>query len=111
MPGRTKGRAKFDFRGRAFVWRVDGDRWLRINSVDKKFVIAFPIGRAIDMPPVIEVIGQEFLGIDRSERRPIRLIVPEPSGEPMGAWVDELLRWSFDPEHALVRFEAPVRFC
>jgi hypothetical protein len=29
MPVRTKGRAKFEFRGRQFVWWVDGDYWLR----------------------------------------------------------------------------------
>lgn len=111
MPGRTKGRAKLDFHGRAFVWWVEGDRHLRISSLDKKFVIAFPLGRMIDMPPVIEVIGQEFPGLGQTEGRPIWLIVPEPSGKSMGAWVDELLRWSFDPGHALIRFNGPVRFC
>jgi len=111
MPGRAKGRAKFDFRGRAFVWWVDGDRYLRISSQDKKFVIAFPLGRKIDTPPVVEVIGQEFTGLGPTEARPIWLIVPEPSGKSMGAWVDELLRWCFDPGHSLIRFNGPVRFC
>ena len=44
MPARTKGRVKFDFRGRRFVWWVDGDRWLRIASLDKKVVLAVPLG-------------------------------------------------------------------
>jgi hypothetical protein len=117
MPARTKGRAKFDFRGRPFVWWVDADRYLRISSLDKRFIIAAPMGTAIDMPPVIEVIGQEFPGLDPSERRPIRLVVPESDsgecpapGTSMGAWVDELLRWSFDPGRALIRFDGPIRF-
>ena len=106
MPARTKGRAKFDFRGRPFVWWIDGDRYLRITSLDKRFIIAFPFWRELNGPPILEVIGQEFPGIDAQEPRPIWLEVPEQSG-PMGAWVDALLRWSFDPAHNLVRFAGP----
>ena len=110
MPIRTRGRAKFDFRGRAFVWWIDNDKYLRIASLDKKFVIALLLGADIDAPGVVEVTGQEFPGLDQSERRPVRLVVPWPEGKSMGAWVDELLRWSFDPGHALIRFNGPVRF-
>jgi hypothetical protein len=46
------GRAKFDFRGRPFVWWVDGDFWLRIASLDKRFVVAYALGRTSDQPPV-----------------------------------------------------------
>jgi hypothetical protein len=111
MPARTRGRAKFDFRGRPFVWWVDGDRYIRISSLDKKFIIAFPIMAEVGRPPVIEVIGKEFAGLDSSERRPIWLKAPQPSPDkPIGAWVDDLLRWSFDPAHELVRIDGPARF-
>jgi hypothetical protein len=110
MPARTKGRAKFDFRGRPFVWWVDGDYWLRIASLDKRFVVAFALGRAIDQPPILTVHGQEFPGLEPSEPRPIYLITLEPSGGSMGAWVDQLLTWSFDQAHELKRVEGPPRF-
>jgi len=111
MPARTTGRAKFDFRGRPFVWWVDGDRYLRIASLDKKFVIAFPLGRVPEDPPTIEVIGSEFPGLDPSEARPLWLVVPEPSYDSMGGMVDELLRWSFDSEQQRIRFDGPPRWC
>ncbi len=107
MPARTKRRAKFDFRGRPFVWWVDGDRYLRIASADKKFIIAFPLGGS--GPPAIAVIGQEFPGVEPVVPRPVwlRLSAPWASGKSMGAWVDELLRWSFDPAHSLTRLDKP----
>ena len=110
MPARTKGRAKFDFRGRPFVWWVDGDYWLRIASLDKRFVVAYALGRAADQPPILTVHGQEFPGLEPSEPRPIFLITAEPSGGSIGAWVDQLLTWCFDETHELVRAEGPPRF-
>src|ERR1022692_4061562 len=100
MPARTKRRAKFDFRGRPFVWWIDAEKYLRIISMDKKFVIAYPLGTTMNDPPIIEVIGSEFPGLDPAERRPLWLIVPQPSGK-FGAWVDQLLRWSFDSKRKL----------
>jgi hypothetical protein len=110
MPARTKGRAKFDFRGRPFVWWVDGDYWLRIASLDKRFVVAFALGRAADQPPILTVHGHEFPGLEPSEPRPIYLITLEPAGNSMGAWVDQLLIWSFDQKHELTRADGPPRF-
>ena len=110
MPARTKGRAKFDFRGRPFMWWVDRDYWLRIASIDKRFVIAFALGRVVDQPPILVVYGQEFLGLLPSEPRPVFLITLEPAGDSMGAWVDQLLAWSFDQLHELRRAEGPPRF-
>ena len=108
MPARTKGRAKFDFRGRAFVWWVDADYWLRVSSLDKKFVIAYALGTAADTPPVVGVRGFEFPGIDRKEPRPVWLVAPELSGGPgMGSWVEQLLSWSFDPGHEINRTDPP----
>lgn len=109
MPARTKGRAKFDFHGRPFVWWIDGDYWLRIASLDKKFVVAFALGRAGDQPPILTVHGHEFPGLKRSATRPVYLIVPQPSGS-MGAWVDHLLRWSLDPSHELIEAAGPTQF-
>ena len=106
MPARTKGRARFDFRGRAFVWWVDRDYWLRVSSLDKKFVIAYALGCAADTPPVVGVSGFEFPGIDRKEPRPVWLVAPELSGS-MGAWVEQLLSWSFDPGHEINRTGPP----
>lgn len=109
VSARTKRRAKFDFHGRPFVWWVDNDRWLRIASLDKRFVVAFPLGRAVDGPTILVVHGQEFLGL-RSSTRPIYLVVPEPTGKSMGAWVEQLLNWSFNPSHELVETDEPPRF-
>ena len=110
MPARKKGRAVFDFQGRRFVWWIDGDHWLRITSDDKQFVVAWPLGRAIDESPILVVHGPEFPGLVQSDPRPVYLIFPEPTGKSIGNWVDEILRWSFDPSHALVRAPGPPRF-
>ena len=112
MPARTKGRAKFDFRGRPFVWWVDGDYWLRVSSLDKKFVVAYALGLVADSPPVVAVSGAEFPGIDRRERRPVWLVAPElsaGSGGSLGPWVEQLLSWSFDPDRQITR-TGPPRF-
>jgi hypothetical protein len=109
MPARTKGRARFDFRGRQFVWWIDGDYWLRITSLDKRFVVAFPLGRVSEQLPTLVVHGHEFPGLTPADSRPVYLVVPEPSGS-MGAWVDQILTWSFDESHELIRAEGPPRF-
>lgn len=110
MPARTKGRARFDFQSRPFVWWIDGDRWLRIASDDKQFVVAYPLGRAPDQPAVLVVHGHEFPGLEQSARRPINLRVFEPSGDSIGAWVQALLQWCFDPTHELIEIADPPRF-
>src|SRR5687768_1091633 len=109
MPARTKGRAKFDFRGRAFVWWVDRDYWLRVSSMDKKFVIAYALGRGAGKPPSVGLRGCEFPGIDRKEPRPVWLVAPEPgdSGVGMESLVEQLLSWSFDPGHEIIRTDLP----
>ena len=110
MPARTKRRAKFDFSGRPFVWWIDGDRYLRVVSLDRKFVIAVPfVGVENDCWPVM-IIGPEFPGVDPRERRPVVVAGPQPLQGPMGAWVDQLLRWAFDPAHELLRLREPIRF-
>lgn len=80
------------------------DCWLRIASLDKRFVIAFPMGRAADESETISVFGSEFTGLDPSGGRPIRWVVPAETGlASTGFWVERLLRWPFDPGHGIVR--------
>ena len=104
MPARTKGRAKLDFHGRPFIWWVDDDRYLRIASLDKKFVISATL---LD-DRVVEVIGSEFPGLDPSEVRPVRFLVSLPASGSIGAMVEQLLQWSFDPALERVRI-APIQ--
>jgi hypothetical protein len=103
MPARTKGRARFGFRGRKFLWWVDGDRYLRITSLDKKFTIAYAMEPG--QPAVVEVRGPEFPGIEASERRPLRFAAPVLPTTSMGAWVHCLLSWSFDTSQKRERVE------
>ena len=110
MAARTKGRAKFDFRGRPFLWWVDADRYLRITSLDKKFIIAYPMGTESAAPAVVEVIGSEFPGVESSEGRPLWFVAPTLPSTSMGAWVDRLLTWSFDTSQQRERVNAPPRF-
>ena len=110
MPGRTRKRAKFDFCGRPFIWWIDRDYWLRIASADKRFVVAFALGRDPSQPPTLAVHGHEFPGLPSGVPRPAYVIVPDPRGESMGAWVDELLRWSFNPTRQLVLSEFHPKF-
>lgn len=109
MPARTKGRAKFDFRGRPFIWWIEGDWWLRIASLDKRFVVAYPLGHSIYSPTTLVVHGPEFPGL-RNDQRPVFLVIPEPAGKSMGAWVDQILRWSFDASHELIFTDGPSPF-
>ena len=109
MPARTKGRAKFDFRGRPFVWWIENDKFLRIASGDKKFVIAYLIGTDPD-EPVVEVIGPEFAEIERTEPRPLWFVAPPLPAASVGTRVDRLLRWSFDTGQKRERVSARPRF-
>lgn len=101
MAARTKGRAKFDFHGRPFVWWVDHDYWLRVISLDKKFVVALALGTELADPPKVAVIGSEFPGLSPKAKRPIWLVGPPYHGPAMGTWVHNLLTWAFDTKHQL----------
>jgi hypothetical protein len=109
MAARTKCRAKFDFHGRPFVWWIDGGYYLRISSLDKKFIVAYPLGIELDQPAVVEVIGPEFPGLGPQVCRPAWFIAPPVSRDSMGAWVSDLLTWSFDATRALEE-AGPPRF-
>lgn len=103
MPARTTGRAKFDFRGRPFIWWIDGDRLLRIASEDKRFVVSTPLLRETECASILTIHGSEFLRIEPSEARPIGLEIPTFKHKSIGAWVEQLLEWSFDDSHEILR--------
>jgi len=95
MAIRTKGRAKFDYNGRPFVWWVDADTYLRIASTDKQFVVSYLLYDPDNAGPLLAVLGPEFPGIDRSEPRPVWFVPPIYSAETMGGHVADLLDWCF----------------
>ena len=70
-------------------------------------MIAYPLVIPSDAKPIVEVIGSEFPGLDESYPRPCWFEVPALSGDSMGGWVDELLRWSFDSTHELHQVKEP----
>ena len=108
MAARSKGRAKFDFRGRQFVWWVDGDKWLRIASSDKQFVVAVPLVKERDDHEVLVIHGPEFPGLPANERRPVVCRIPSLSQKSFGSYVGVILDWSFDPNHEIIEVNAAV---
>jgi hypothetical protein len=78
--------------------------------MDKQFIVAFAVGRSPEHPPILAILGHEFIGLEASRARPQYLIVPVPSGDSMGAWVEHLLIWSFDPLHELKYADGPTSF-
>ena len=78
--------------------------------MDKQFIVAFSVGRSAEHPPILAIIGHEFVGLEASGTRPQYLIVSEPTGNSMGAWVEHLLIWSFDPLHELNYADGPTSF-
>ena len=104
---RTKGRAKFYFRGRAFVWLVQDDKWLRVASADKRFVVAYSMIVERGEKPCLVVNGEEFLGLE-NHRRPIHLLPELPNSNSVGSLVNNLLEWCFDPNHPLIIVDRAV---
>ncbi len=110
MGVRKKGRAKFEHSGRQFVWWVDNDTYIRIASEDKSFVVAYLLySLPEDVGGLVAVKGKQFVGLSPSDQRPVWLIVPEDVSnymhDSMGAFVNALLTWSFDPSHELEIYE------
>lgn len=95
MPARTKRRAKFDFRGRPFVWWIDGDTLLRINSLDKRFIVALELVGTPDITPRLHVIGQEYPAAPAEKPRPFTIEVPDVIRTSMGATVKAVLVHAF----------------
>ena len=78
--------------------------------MDKRFVVAYALGRASDQPPILTGHGHEFPGLEPSEPHLVYLKTREPAGTSMGARVEQLLAWSFDRQHNLSRADGPPRF-
>ena len=72
MGVRKKGRVKFDFNGRQFVWWIDNDTFLRIASNDKKFVVG---NLLIDRLDLLAVHGPEFPQLN-DPLRPAWVVMP-----------------------------------
>jgi hypothetical protein len=103
---RTKGRNRFDYNGRPFVWYVESETQLRIASVDKHFVVMLEL---VGHKPLMSVAGQEFLGIPASVKRPTWLVAPRFNQTVGGALVREILDWCFDPEHEINLYDGPKK--
>ncbi|MEM7165847.1 MAG: hypothetical protein AAF581_10305 [Planctomycetota bacterium] len=94
MAIRTKGRASFDYHGRAFVWHVRDDRWLVVASEDKRFVVHYPLCGDAGVPPVLMVVGQDFPRAPQLAR-PGEVEAPVFAGPALGGTVAALLDWCF----------------
>jgi hypothetical protein len=70
---RKKGRYKFDYNGRSFVWNFFQDVSVRIASVDKQFSVLYEL---IGNNCLVAVSGPEFIGIARTVRRPVWIVPP-----------------------------------
>lgn len=109
MGGRKKKRSRFEYGGAYYHWFFDENNWrIRIYSEDKKFVIAYFIGDPWQEGAHLEVHGEIFPGLTKSEPRPVRLCIPiivhEEWSKSLGALVNALLSWSLDPDHSLERY-------
>lgn len=107
MPARKRKRTRFEYLGRYYLWHYDN--WhVRLCSEDKKLVVAYFQGDPFGMDSHLEVIGQEFPGIEPTEPRPVRLCVPpfvtDEWRKSTGAFTNALIRWCVRPTHRLRRF-------
>jgi hypothetical protein len=101
---RKKGRYRFDYKGRQFVWYYAHDISLRIASVDKQFGVLYEL---IGNNRLVAVSGPEFIGITKTVKRPVWIVPPQFS-RPIGpALVREILDWCFDPDHTLIPYDGP----
>ena len=103
MAIRTKGRAKFNYNGRNFVWYTSQMVLLRIASVDKQFSVGYEL---LGNNRLLVVSGPEFLGIDKTIR-PAWIVPPPFSTEIGGSTVREILDWCFDSAHEIVPYAGP----
>ena len=101
---RTKGRSRFSYNGRPFVWYVLDETQLRIASADKHFVVAFEL---IGNGPLLSVSGPEFLGISPSVKRPVWIVPPQFTDSIGGKLIRAILDWCFDPKHVIVPYDGP----
>ncbi|HEY1068596.1 MAG TPA: hypothetical protein VGE52_20900 [Pirellulales bacterium] len=102
---RTKGRNRFDYHGRGFVWHVAREVELRIASTDKSFAVMYEL---IGGRPLIAVSGPEFPGIPATLKRPTWIVPPSFSHSLGGTLVREILDWCFDPAHEIKPYEGSL---
>jgi hypothetical protein len=76
-----------------FVWYIEGDRYLRIASEDKRYCVSLEW----EAPVKLRVSGQEFPGLTDTSR-PVALVMPRFEWKSIGGLVDAILTWSFDLE-------------
>ena len=111
MAIRTKGRRKFVFEGRDFVYYYDEPWSLHVASADKKFVvILFFFFIPWDPQPIdcypLKVVGQEFPGLVRDGQQKIFLRYPHVDAEynkPSG--IRHLLEWCFSLDKEIVHLK------
>jgi hypothetical protein len=99
---RTKGRNRFNYNGRPFVWYVADETQLRIASMDKRFVVMFEL---IGKQPLMSISRHEFPGIPPSHPLPIWIVSPHFSQTVGGALVREILDWCFNPDHEIILYD------
>lgn len=108
MGVRKKGRTRFECLGETFVWYFD-EWYIRIASEDKSFVIAYFMGGPWGDEAHLEVHGHRFPGIERTKRRPVRVLIPEAVLDEFqsstGAFINALIRWCLDESHTLVDYD------
>ena len=107
MGARTKGRCRITVDGREFVWYVHAEYELRVTSMDKKFSVSYPYPYAAD--GTMRVSGQEFPGIDPHEPRPVTIQAPDVDKYSFKVIVRNIIRWSLNPSHVIVRTGAKPR--
>jgi hypothetical protein len=101
MAIRKKGRARFDFNGRPFVWWIDDFEFLSIASEDTHFSVKIPVMRDPGEPDALAVIGPEFPGDPDRTTRPRWYVIPSPWTDRMGKTVENVLNWCFDQSREL----------
>jgi hypothetical protein len=107
MGARTKGRCRITVDGREFVWYVHAEYELRITSMDKKFSVSYPYPYSADGR--MRVSGQEFPGIEPDELRPVTIQAPDVDKYSLKVVVRNVIRWSMNPSHVIVRMGAQPR--
>ena len=92
---RKKGRVKFTFGDRLFVWWIDNDTYLRIASDDKRFVVGFFL---FDRLNLLAVHGPDFPGLETSARPAWFLLPNLNSTSEIGRTVNDIRELCFNTD-------------
>ena len=88
---RKKGRAKFDYHGRLFVWWIDNEIYLRIASDNKRFVVGHLL---VGESSLLAVHGPDFPGLEHNQR-PCWFTMPPLRSPDIGRHVEHILNICF----------------